>query len=327
MDANGNGVLEANEVPEERRRMISGIAERLGLEVQGGSISIGKIREAMERRSDRDRQGKEKPKEEQEPLVPGFGVEQELPRVPAFGERVDYVALALPNSSSKGSSSRSSSGSDRDGDSRIRYFAQSIMRRADRNGSGALEREEWGQVRGAEAADANHDGKITLDELTDRLSEYSRRRRGEPEQGSSESGGSDSSDSNGRKSYRFLTAAELILEGLPDWFARQDVNGDGQVAMAEYSSYWDERKVAEFARYDLNGDGVITQRECLDAGTATVELAGPAGAPAGGPLGGPPAAPPSGPAGGPFGRPPAGPPAGGPQPSSAQGASTPWWMQ
>ena len=322
MDANGNGVLEANEVPEERRRMITGIAERLGLEAEGGSISISKIREAVARRSERDREGEEKPKDEQEPLVPGFGVEQELAKVPAFGERVDYVSLALSSSSSKGSSSRSSSSSDGDRDSRIRYFAQSMLRRYDRNGSGVLEKEEWGQVREAEAADANHDGKITLDELTAALAQYSRRRRGEPDRGPSESGESDrsgSNDSNGRKSYRFRTAIERLLEGLPDWFPRQDVNGDGQVAMAEYSSYWDERKAREFARYDLNGDGLITQRECLDAGTLTVELAGPAAGPAGGPLGSTP--------GGALGSTPGGPPGGAPEPSKDQGGSTPWWMQ
>ena len=44
MDANGNGVLEEKEVPEERRRMISGIAERLGLEVKDGGILRFKCR-------------------------------------------------------------------------------------------------------------------------------------------------------------------------------------------------------------------------------------------------------------------------------------------
>ena len=322
MDANGNGVLEANEVPEERRRMIAGIAERLGLKAEGGSISISKIREAITRRSDPDREGEKKPEDEQEPLVPGFGVEQELARVPAFGERVDYVSLALSNSSSTGSSSRSSSSSDRDRDSRIRYFAQSMLKRYDQNGDGILTRDEWGRMRDAEAADANNDGKITLDELTARLAEYSRRRRGESDRGSSESGDSGrsgSNDSNGRTSYRFRTALERLLEGLPDWFPRQDVNGDGQVAMSEYSSYWDERKVREFAHHDLNGDGLITQRECLDAGTLTVELAGPAGSSAGGALGSTP--------GGPPGSPPGGPPGGAPEPSKDQGGSTPWWMQ
>ena len=66
-----------------------------------------------------------------------------------------------------------------------------------------------------------------------------------------------------RKPGRFLTARERLPKGLPDWFLEKDVNGDGQVTMAEFTDNWTPDKVAEFARYDLNHDGIITAAECL----------------------------------------------------------------
>jgi hypothetical protein len=53
----------------------------------------------------------------------------------------------------------------------------------------------------------------------------------------------------------------------------QDANGDGQVAMAEYASFWSDGKAREFARYDLDRDGIITPRECLNADTAVLDTA------------------------------------------------------
>ena len=52
-------------------------------------------------------------------------------------------------------------------------------------------------------------------------------------------------------------------KGLPDWFLEKDVNGNGQITMAEFTDTWTPEKLAEFARYDLNHDGIITAAECL----------------------------------------------------------------
>ena len=48
-------------------------------------------------------------------------------------------------------------------------------------------------------------------------------------------------------------------------FIRDDKNGDGQLQMAEYSSTWNDAKLAEFRELDLNGDFVITPQEWLEA--------------------------------------------------------------
>jgi hypothetical protein len=62
---------------------------------------------------------------------------------------------------------------------------------------------------------------------------------------------------------RFHTAAELLPEGLPDWFRKQDANGDGQILMAEYATDWNDAKVTEYRKWDLNDDGIIVPSEAL----------------------------------------------------------------
>jgi len=327
MDANGNGTLEPNEVPEERRGMFRFLAGRMGFDPEK-PVAIDQVRQTVMRQSENREEGAgpgesgqaspNKPAEK--PLVPGFGVQQALARVPAFGERVEA------GTSSGGSSGGASNSDERN--SRMSRFAGFVLRRYDRNRNGTLEKEEWGDMReDPSPADRNHDGVLTLEELTAGLAERMGGRSDESGGGSSrssdESSGSGAAGSNGRKSYRFLTSAERLPEGLPDWFARQDANADGQVAMAEYAAYWSDSTAREFDRYDLNHDGVITPSECLNAGRGAGQLAGTAG--------GPPGAPPSAPAGGPPGAPPSGPPGapggGPPAPSSDQGESKPWWLQ
>jgi Ca2+-binding EF-hand superfamily protein len=67
------------------------------------------------------------------------------------------------------------------------------------------------------------------------------------------------------KSYRHVANEVRASDrrGLPDWFVRNDADGDGQVLMSEFSSTWNESKLADFQAFDLNGDGIITDREAL----------------------------------------------------------------
>ena len=68
------------------------------------------------------------------------------------------------------------------------------------------------------------------------------------------------------KTYRFLAPAERLPAGLPDWFTRNDGNGDGQISMAEFSTSWDDQRAAEFTRWDRNGDGLVTPKEAIGGG-------------------------------------------------------------
>jgi hypothetical protein len=109
-----------------------------------------------------------------------------------------------------------------------------------------------------------------------------------------------------RRSYRFLTPAERLPEGLPEWFLPKDRNLDGQVAMSEFETDWTEDRLAEYGRHDLNQDGVITPAECLKAlGVPKLAAAKPVPTPA--PAGGPPRGPGGPPPRGPGGPPPRGP--------------------
>jgi hypothetical protein len=276
-DTNKNGTIEPDEVPEERRRMLEMMLERAGIKSKG-PIRIADLAKGMTggdvAKSD-SKAGNSKGLPER--LVPGFGTEakKEASPVLAFGQRAPSGSGGASSRSSvspsrDGRGSSSSSGSDHnDADARIKGFAQSMLRRYDRNHSGKLEKDEWGSLRGdPKEIDRDHNGVITEDELAEQLKNYSRGRSEESRSGDSRQAGSDhsnSDNSNRPPSYRFKTSLERLPDGLPDWFARSDANADGQVAMAEYSSFWDDAKVREFLKFDLNDDGLITPEECLEA--------------------------------------------------------------
>jgi hypothetical protein len=64
-----------------------------------------------------------------------------------------------------------------------------------------------------------------------------------------------------------------LPKGLPDWFAKLDTDGDGQIGLYE----WKEagRSLDEFRKLDRNGDGFITVEEALRASkTATASSGG-----------------------------------------------------
>jgi hypothetical protein len=176
-----------------------------------------------------------------------------------------------------GSSGSGSSGSSSSSDSdKVRSYAKSLLTRYDTNKNGVLEKDEWSKMSGKpKESDSNGDDILTLDELTTKLANYGK--------GSSTSGSSSTKSyasrppSSSRPSpgssrttsdkpvYRFKSPTERLPRGLPDWFTRNDTNGDGQIAMSEYSATWSNSKAEEFQQYDLNGDGFVTPSEALAA--------------------------------------------------------------
>lgn len=183
---------------------------------------------------------------------------------------------------------------------RVKKYAESLLKQNDANSNGLLEKAEWAEVRSiSKDTDTNNDGIVTLDELVAKLAGYGKSSSGStasttssgsggsPSSGGSSGSGSSSGSSTSsrsnesgsrygssrlssgkpgdRKSYRTLTAVERLPKGLPDWFARNDADADGQIQMSEYTTSWTDAKAEEFAKYDLNGDGFITVSECLKA--------------------------------------------------------------
>jgi hypothetical protein len=227
------------------------------------------------------------------PLVPGFGVATTIKPPPGFdppatsqktstgASRNGSGTSSTRGTFSGGNSNSAGSADKREQSQKFRRYAEGLMKRYDESNNGVLERDEWKKMSGdPEKADANKDGTVTVEELTDRLASYGSddgsssdgdgksndKRERKEEERRKERPREDRGDSKGgsdRKSYRFLTTAERLPKGLPTWFARNDADGDGQVTMAEYSTSYNDTTVAEFQKYDRDGDGIITPHECL----------------------------------------------------------------
>lgn len=151
----------------------------------------------------------------------------------------------------------------------------------DKNKNGVLDRDEWDGLRPEHReADADKDGKITVDELTLKLQAYASGSSSANSSTSSSSGKSGSSSGEKKwgwgsrsssskpaekKDYRLQSATEKLPKGLPDWFLRNDADADGQIAMVEYAVSWTDATATEFQKYDLDGDGFITPAEVLAA--------------------------------------------------------------
>jgi Ca2+-binding EF-hand superfamily protein len=162
---------------------------------------------------------------------------------------------------------------------RARQHAAALIKQNDKNNNGKLDGDELKSLSSfSRGADFNRDGTITLDEMTRRVGSFG----GGPVAVSLDSSRSSNrsrrpgllvrmaeAQSNadrwsGRESYRFLTPTERLPKGLPSWFVQKDVDGDGQVTMAEFSSTWNETDLVNYTKFDKNGDGRITPSELVE---------------------------------------------------------------
>jgi Ca2+-binding EF-hand superfamily protein len=204
--------------------------------------------------------------------VSGFGVVKKHEMVSGFGASKKVSSQKTTTSNAKGEvkpANKAGPSPDTRLQDMIRQQAKSLLNQYDDNKNGKLEREEWSKMhRRHWTADQNHDGVITLDEMTAHLSQLNNVRAPVAVKADRRPGSTPPSSGSGAPTgspYHFRSATERLPEGLPDWFAQKDADGDGQVTMAEYSVSWSEEKVREFRRFDLNDDGVITPKECLKA--------------------------------------------------------------
>lgn len=169
-------------------------------------------------------------------------------------------------------------GSSAGSNEQYRKYAEGLLKTFDKSKDGMLQRDEWKEMKAEhQGADSNGDGTITQEELTARITAYSSGSSSYAASGSAGAsnpsgsfgygkkpkGSTDKTASTEKKSYRFLTPTERLPKGMPDWFLKNDADGDGQIMMAEYAASFTESIAAEFAKYDLDGDGIITPDECL----------------------------------------------------------------
>ncbi|MFM9065585.1 MAG: hypothetical protein ACKOOI_21515 [Pirellula sp.] len=208
-------------------------------------------------------------------LVPGFGVKLEKSPVPGFGSSSKTPPMKIEDQDLRDAEER--------------------MRRYDRNNDGSIDETEYRETRWSEQMsqwDTNKDGKLTREEVAVR---YARRRllssnqpspeqsrggwemrnrgdgRGDPQGGQRNEGDQKSTavahPFEKRASFRITDNAgnNPRPAGVPEWFARDDVNMDNQVSMSEFARKWDASTLEDFYKFDTNQDGFITLKECLAA--------------------------------------------------------------
>jgi Ca2+-binding EF-hand superfamily protein len=114
------------------------------------------------------------------------------------------------DSGGRGSSTGGSSGTDR-----MAFFANSMMQRYDKNGSGVLEKDEWKEFRtDPSPGDTNKDGKLTKDELTKWMSSrFGQSRGGDSSSARSGRGSSGGDSGRGRFSGRGDSGGERSGRG------------------------------------------------------------------------------------------------------------------
>ncbi|MBN1855183.1 MAG: hypothetical protein JW829_20800 [Pirellulales bacterium] len=162
----------------------------------------------------------------------------------------------------------------------VRY-AERLIAQYDRDQSGNLTAEEWASMRGQPARmDGNQDGKVILDEIVSHIVAYNRtrqfggrtigsdsqspaKRRLEPEPETATNASSSSGQpANADKPYH--VPVRLLPTNLPSWFTERDLDGDGQLALAEYAPQGGRDAVAAFTQLDTDHDGLLTPTECTD---------------------------------------------------------------
>ena len=216
-DANHDGKLDLNEVPEYRRPFVKMMMDRAGID-SSKPVKLDDIKKKMEERSrgeSGDNKSSEKSKANEEPLVPGFGESMDFGDAPVtFGVRVEEASNPYMPGAGGSSSAKS------EADKKLEDMAKGIIGRYDRNKNGVIDRDETQGMRSdPKEMDKNHDGRIDLREMTERMKGY--------QQGRS-NGGGDNRDGEGQSSpadryasySRFKTQYELLPEGTPDWVYR-----------------------------------------------------------------------------------------------------------
>ena len=293
MDANGDGILQKSEIPPSSRRGVLQLARDAGLQPDE-PISIDRLRKYLKKKVKprKSPRGKPDPAEKVEKVaeadsaVRRFGNATNSERARGFGAqsnpRTEKSASRSDSKDSQAIQGRDSADTEKSetdereerAKSRIRRYAKIRLKRFDKNQNGVLERDEWSKMSGdPKKLDTNNDRILTTDEIAVGLANYGTKTPSRSEKSklskTRRSTGTVKRKTDGRDTYRFKTPSERIGASMPrrlqEWFLRADEDGDGQVAMEEFASFWSASKAAEFIELDLNNDGVITPAEYVAA--------------------------------------------------------------
>jgi Ca2+-binding EF-hand superfamily protein len=227
-DRNKNGILDADEIRRARWGSPSPSDSDLN---KDGRLSKTELSERYKRRETSNRSSSSSSN-----------------RSSSWRNRNPSTSSARSSTRSSGGSSRTtSSGSSSSSNDGYGAYVAGVIKRYDADKDGKLSKDEIKKMsRPPKNADANKDGFLTNEEL---LTHYSG--------GKSASAGSGSS----RAPTRSRSSSGSRSSRSPVSFRNNDADGDGQIAMHEFSKEWDDKTLDEFNKLDLNKNGFITQEE------------------------------------------------------------------
>ena len=249
MDQNGDGHLDAKEIPPNSRKAISRLAEQAGLEED----QPWPVRQL-------ERQLRRSPKQESN---------DESSNDPATTSSPSPQQSSVSESFRFGGGSTQTTGSVRgfgdnatDGkrleetyDPRVLNSVDAFLRRYDRNQNGQLDSAEWGRVswgNDPKASDKNGDGILSRAELTERMA----KRWGGSSSSRSQSRGNSQSAAKPSPSSPSRVEQAKIDRYAKSLLQQYDTSGNGVLEKEEWS-----KMTARYAASDANDDGVITARE------------------------------------------------------------------
>lgn len=270
MDKNKNGILERDEVDGRAEGWLKRSYPEANFDK---GVSVRKLADRMqkaheermrERGRDRDRDRDRDRRDDDDDaseydltaLVPGFGeIDEELPEAIRFGEIPGGVTITKQD----------------------REKAKYVMDRYDRNKNGHLEMNERERSSWSDDPykyDLNKDQKISRSELArryamHRVDESARKEKGLPSRYQGRGRRGDRSEDaqpkveviRGGGAASYTSSEERLPEGLPEWFAAKDKDGDGQLSMAEFLAELTTEEVAKFTGMDADNDGVLVATE------------------------------------------------------------------
>ncbi|MCL2348864.1 MAG: hypothetical protein FWC50_11475, partial [Planctomycetaceae bacterium] len=250
-DANNDGRVTLDEIPEARRGFAEMMMRRAGMD-PSKPIVLSELQRSLGRTQNNNSVFGVGSKLTN-PLVPEFGESVTYPKVLNFGERVETKATAQNVSAESANADRIQRQTD--------DTAQQIMNRYDRDKNGSIDKAagEWDNLKiDTNKADINRDGRITMDELKIVIGNELR-------------GGS----GGARRFTVYSTTYEHLPEGVPAWFTERDKDNDGQLTLLEFANGQPLTGaiIDEFENFlDLNNDGLVTVAECYTAIKAKDEL-------------------------------------------------------
>jgi hypothetical protein len=164
-------------------------------------------------------------------------------------------------------------------------YVQKLWEQYDLNRDGILQQQEWQELRGQPARiDRDGDGVLTTSEMQQHVLNYAHGRYLAPPRTALPPHGdltdlTDPTDPTDRPSTSlpgdvppqvkpYYVPERFRMRGLPDWYVDRDANGDGQLALAEFTPTAEAQLVAQFERLDINHDGLLTPVEVLQETTS-----------------------------------------------------------